>query len=252
MKFTMKRRFLVLLAVLVFVLSSCGDGDAPICSDDKPDTFLYSNLVDDEGQEQLIKLIEHEISRENIDTVLRLIDGFYSVPYNNIVVSGFKESTVSTFSYSEEDAYEHLDNHPDDLIICRTAAFVLLKDSFNFAETTATVDGNKDKNNRHDFFSADDSAHYDLLFSDIDTDNVESSKQLSEKVIENWRSAGIAFPDEDIKLVTVYGSIGGIIQNFHTAVAIYTNECVWLFENTIRYIRISFPVLLMSHKWLIT
>ncbi len=201
--------FLALLAVLVLLFSSCKDG---IYADENPDTFLYSNLVDAEGQKQLVNLVEHGISMENIDTVLRLIDGFYSVPYNNIVASGWKETTISVFAYNEEDAYEHLDNHPDDLIICRTAAFALLKDSFTFTEATTVVDKNKDKNNRHDFFSADDSAHYDLLFSDIDTDNLEPSKQLSEKVIENWQSAGIAFPAGDVKLLTAYGSTGGIYK----------------------------------------
>lgn len=193
--------------------------------------FSYSNLADDESKAEAQALLSNNgIPQENIDLFINLVDDFYSTPYNNTVKSGWKKAVIPLFSYSDKDAADHAAAQPDSIINCRMTAFLIMKDNLSFTNTEFTPTENKDPQSRIHLTDEDDLTHYDLLFSNIKNASVNSSETLAQSIIEHWDTAGIEFPNSKVQLVTAYGASGSTIQNFHTAVAVYDDDCVWLLE----------------------
>lgn len=191
-------------------------------------TFTYSHLMDEEGRTEALSLLRGQnIPEENIDLFFQLVDEFNSVPYPGIVEHGFKRAAIPFFSYNNENGYAHLNaQESGDIISCRTAAFVLLKDSITFEDTGVVPEEQKS-----DFpFAENDLENYSLLFANIEYDGSASSEALAEQLLSYWKRAGISFPENGIQLVTAYGAVSNVFQNFHTAAAIYTDGCVWLIE----------------------
>ena len=84
-------------------------------------------------------LSEANISQENIDQFFTLVDEFNSVPYKGIVEQGWKKAYIPFFSHNNENGFAHLEaQEQKNMINCRSAAFVLLKDHIIFNETNIT------------------------------------------------------------------------------------------------------------------
>ena len=99
--------------------------------------FIYSNLFDNESQNIARSLLEQSgIPRENIELFFEGVDEFYKEPYPNIVQNGFQEKLIPFFSYRDTDAFQHLEAQENNTLVCRMAAFILLKDTFEFGDTT--------------------------------------------------------------------------------------------------------------------
>lgn len=194
-------------------------------------SFTYSNLMDTESQTIAQSLLsEANISQENIDQFFTLVDGFNSVPYKGIVEQGWKKAYIPFFSYNNENGFAHLEaQEQENMINCRSAAFVLLKDHIIFNETNITPDRKLDNNNRFQL-SGEEQLHYDLLFANIENSNTDSSEVLAQKVMEYWDMAGVEFPESRIQFIMAYADTENGIQNFHTGVAIYDDNCIWMLE----------------------
>lgn len=175
-------------------------------------------------------LSEANISQENIDQFFTLVDEFNSVPYKGIVEQGWKKAYIPFFSYNNENGFAHLEaQEQENMINCRSAAFVLLKDHIIFNETNITPDRKLDNNNRFQL-SGEEQLHYDLLFANIENSNTDSSEVLAQKVMEYWDMAGVEFPESRIQFIMAYADTENGIQNFHTGVAIYDDNCIWMLE----------------------
>ena len=194
-------------------------------------SFTYSNLMDNESKATAQSLLSEEnILQENIDLYFTLVDEFNSVPYKGIVEQGWKKAYIPFFSYNNDNGFAHLEaQEQENMINCRSAAFILLKDLVIFNETDITPNRNLDNNNRFQF-SEEEKLHYDLLFAHVENNNTESSEVLAKKVIEYWNMAGVEFPESSIQFVMAYADTENGIQNFHTGIAIYDDDCVWFLE----------------------
>lgn len=194
-------------------------------------TFTYSNLMDDAGKSKAQSLLtQQNIPQENIDLLFCLVDEFNSVPYSGIVEHGWKKAIIPFSSYSNENGFAHLEaQEKDDMINCRSAAFILLKDSIVFGETEIAPAEHEDRQSRYPF-AEEDAMRYDLLFANMESSDVASSEALAEIVLGYWKSAGIQFSENSVQLVTVYGASGNKVQNLHTGTAIDTGDCIWLLE----------------------
>ncbi len=201
-------------------------------TDDNSNTFMYSNLMDDESKLKAQLLLKEEnIPEENIELFFDLVDEFNSVPYHGLVEQGWSQADIQSFLYVDENAYEHLDAQPNqNLISCRNAAFLLLKDNITFEETEIIPEKKYDGPRKLQFATESDILHYDLLFATIDSNGTVSSDSLVKKITEYWNRAGVKFHKGNIQLLMAYADTLSGIQNFHTAVVIYTDECVWLLE----------------------
>ena len=223
---TKRKRVFVVITFLIFCLLV-----TIVYQFVRNNTFEYSNLVDNEGQAELQFMLEtNGIPHENIETLLSLCDEFYSVPYNNVVNNGWNYALIRLFSYNANDANDHLTRQPDNSLTCRMAAFIVLKNDISFGETKIVPAHMKDPASRKNLTYDEDLLHYDLLFSNIENSTVTSTQDLADIVIGYWKNAGITFENESVRLITAYGLSGTTIQNFHTAIAIYNEDGVWLLE----------------------
>lgn len=223
---------LFVLIIIVLLFGQTKNLFTTPSSKDDDNTFVYSNLMDDESKlkaQQLLK--EHNISQENIDIFFDLVDEFNSVPYRGLVEQGWRQADIQSFLYVDENAYEHLDAQPNqDLISCRNAAFLLLKDNITFKETEIIPEKKYDGPRKLQFATESDILHYDLLFATIESNGTASSDSIVKQITEYWGRAGIKFPKGNIQLLMAYADTLSGIQNFHTAIVIYSDECVWLLE----------------------
>jgi len=221
-----KKRIIMLLAVFVIL----GIVVTTYFFIDK-NMFTYSNLVDNDSQGIVRTLLEQSgIPRENIELFFEGIDEFYKDPYPNIVQSGFQEKLIPFFSYRDTDAFQHLEAQENNTLVCRMAAFILLKDTLGFGDTTLLPAEEKDSKSRG-WITETDLLHYDLLFSNIEDYQINSSQEMVRVLTEYWDAAGISFSESaSAKLIMAYGSDGTIIQNFHTAVVIQSDSTIWLLE----------------------
>ena len=192
--------------------------------------FTYTNLAEEETQQQFQAILEDRVPQENIDLLISQINTFNSTPYQGLVESGWKTASIPFHSYRDKDGFTHLDTQPDNLINCRMTAFLLIKSHISFAETEQVPTEKKDPQSRIVLSDKADLLHYDLLYADLDNAGITSSEALVQTLTGYWQEAGISFDDSSIRLITAYGFSGNILQNFHTAVAIYTDDCIWLFE----------------------
>ena len=195
-------------------------------------SFTYTNLAAPDDCELARTLLDGAgITPENTERLLELVEEFYSVPYPSID-GGFERAYIQFFRYSGEDAAQHLDMQPDAYLTCRMAAFILLRDKITFPDSTQrppTLE-EKDHKSRRNLTDSGDLLHYDLLFANLER-TVRSSAELSAAVTEHWEESGIVFPvGEKAGIVTAYGSNGEGVQNFHTAVAVYSGDELWLLE----------------------
>lgn len=224
---TGKRKRLIAAALLALCLIIC------VCIFFTRNTFTYTNLVAVSDRDLARSLLDGAgIARENTDLMLELVDEFYSVPYPGIADGGFRRGCIPFFSYGNGDAARHLDMQPDNSLTCRMAAFILLKDSIGFPDTSERKPGleEKDPKSRAKLTDSADLLHYDLLFSNLKYP-VHSSDELSAAVTEYWEASGIVFPQNaGANIVTAYGATGETIQNFHAAVVIYSGDEIWLLE----------------------
>lgn len=197
----------------------------------KENTFIYSNLMDDESKDTARLLFsEANISQENIDHFFSLVDEFNRVPYKGIVEQRWKKALVPFFHYNDDNGFAHLElQERESLINCRSAAYILLKDHIVFHKTDVKPDRNFDRNNRLQL-AEEENLHYDLLFADIDHGDTDSSEALVDKVVDYWDMAGIEFPENCAQFIMSYADTENGIQNFHTGVAIYDDDCVWFWE----------------------
>ena len=141
-----------------------------------------------------------------------------------------EKAYIPFFSYNNENGFAHLEaQEQENMINCRSAAFVLLKDHIIFNETNITPDRKLDNNNRFQL-SGEEQLHYDLLFANIENSNTDSSEVLAQKVMEYWDMAGVEFPESRIQFIMAYADTENGIQNFHTGVAIYDDNCIWMLE----------------------
>ena len=211
----------VLISLLVATLSLWASNN----------TFTYSNLMDNESKATAHSLLsDANIPQENIELFFTLVDEFNSVPYKGIVEQGWKKAFIPFFSYNNNNGFAHLEaQEQENMIICRSAAYILLKDHIIFNKTDIIPDRNLDNNNRFPF-TEEDKLHYDLLFADIENSNTYSSKAVANKVVDYWNMAGIEFPESYIHFIMAYADTENGIQNFHTGVAIYNDDCVWFLE----------------------
>ena len=198
----------------------------------KRNTFSYTNLVDEADRIQARVLLEEAgISRENIDGLFSLIEAFYQDPYPHLAEQGLQRALIPLFSYRDQDAFDHFDRQPDSSLTCRMAAFLLLKDSIRFPDVLPTAPEEKDPMSQRCLAAEQDRLRYNLLFANVEGQAVRSSEDLATGVSDYWSEVGIDFSGGvKAKLLTVYGSDGGEIQNFHTAVAISSGEEIWLLE----------------------
>lgn len=198
----------------------------------KRNTFAYTNLVGEADRIQARVLLEEEgIPRENIDDLFSLIEAFYQDPYPHLAEQGLQRALIPLFSYRDQDAIDHFDRQPDSSLTCRMAAFLLLKDSIRFPDILPTAPEEKDPMSQRCLSAERDRLRYNLLFANVEGQVVRSSEELAAAVSNYWSEAGIDFPNGvKANLLTVYGSDGGEIQNFHTAVAVSSGEEVWLLE----------------------
>lgn len=193
--------------------------------------FTYSNLADDDSQLLVQALLrDNGIPQENIDLLLSQINTFYSTPYKGITEEGWENGSIPFFSYRDKDGFAHMDTQPEIRVNCRMTAFVLLKDQVVFEETALSPAEEKDTMSRTVLTDELDLRHYDLLFSNLEDSIVDSSEAMAERVGEYWKNSGIRFMNSNVKFIMAYGSSGQLTQNFHTAVAIYGDDCVWLLE----------------------
>ena len=211
----------VLISLLVATLSLWASNN----------TFTYSNLMDNESKATAHSLLsDANIPQENIELFFTLVDEFNSVPYKGIVEQGWKKAFIPFFSYNNNNGFAHLEaQEQENMIICRLAAYILLKDHIIFNKTDVKPDRNLDNNNRLQL-TEEENLHYDLLFAHIDNSNTDSSEALVDKVVDYWNMAGIKFPESCIQFVMVYADTENGIQNFHTGIAIYDDDCVWFLE----------------------
>lgn len=193
--------------------------------------FSYSNLFDNDSQNIARSLLEQSgIPHENIELFFEGVDEFYKDPYPDIVKSGFQEKLIPFFSYRDTDAFQHLEAQENNTLVCRMVAFILLKDTLGFGDTSLPPAEEKDGNSRR-WVTKTDLQHYDLLFSNIEDHQINSSEEMIRALTEYWDAAGVSFPKSgDAKLIMAYGSDGTLIQNFHTAVVIQSDSKIWLLE----------------------
>jgi len=127
-------------------------------------------------------LSDANIPQENIELFFTLVDEFNSVPYKGIVEQGWKKAFIPFFSYNNNNGFAHLEaQEQENMIICRSAAYILLKDHIIFNKTDIIPDRNLDNNNRFPF-TEEDKLHYDLLFANIENSNTYSSKAVVNKL----------------------------------------------------------------------
>lgn len=195
-------------------------------------TFTYTNLVGEADRIQARVLLEEAgIPRENIDGFFSLIEAFYQDPYPHLAKQGLQRALIPFFSYRDQDAFDHFDRQPDSSLTCRMAAFLLLKDSIRFPDILPTAPEEKDPMSHRCLAAEQDRLRYNLLFANVEGEAVRSSEELAAAVSNYWSEAEIDFSSGvKANLLTAYGSDGGEIQNFHTAVAISSGEEVWLLQ----------------------
>ena len=220
-----RRTFLIIGFVLISLLI------ATLSLWARNNTFTYSNLMDNESKATAHSLLsDANIPQENIELFFTLVDEFNSVPYKGIVEQGWVKAFIPFFSYNNNNGFAHLEaQEQENMINCRSAAYILLKDHIIFNKTDVKPDRNLDNNNRLQL-TEEENLHYDLLFAHIDNSNTDSSEALVDKVIDYWNMAGIKFPESCIRFVMAYADTENGIQNFHTGIAIYDDDCVWLLE----------------------
>lgn len=194
-------------------------------------TFTYSNLADEESKAEAKAILRaHHVSQESIDLLFGLAEEYNGVPYDGLVQSGRKKAVIPFFSYDVKNGFAHLEaQERESMINCRSTAFLLLKESLRFAETEIVPDTAFDADNRYAFAEAD-LEHYALLFGGLDRTHAASSDDLAEKVLAYWEAAGIVFPEGGIHLLMAYADMQNGIQNMHTGVVVYADDCVWLLE----------------------
>ena len=220
-----KKRFLLCILGAILILAS-----AVFLLVWGSNTFTYSNLYDNDSQTVFRTLfLERGVPEQNIRNVLSQTDTFYSTPFRGLVTEGWKKASIPFFSYRNEDGFAHLDTQPDNLINCRMTAFQIIKDSISFGETTLSVKEEKDVRSRKLLTDPDDLLHYDLLFADLENPGIASSDELVQLFTDYWKDARIQFKGS-ICLIMANGASSGILQNFHTAIAVYEEDCIWLFE----------------------
>ncbi|MDU6263665.1 MAG: DUF4300 family protein [Anaerocolumna aminovalerica] len=155
-----KKRIIILLTVFVIL----GIVVTTYFFIDK-NIFTYSNLVNNDSQSIARSLLEQSgISRENIELFFEGVDEFYKEPYPNIIQSGFQEKMIPFFSYRDTDAFQHLETQENNTLVCRMAAFILLKDTLGFADTTLPPAEEKDSNSRHWITETD---YYTMTFCSV-------------------------------------------------------------------------------------
>ena len=192
--------------------------------------FRYSNLADAASQKQARSLLQQAgVPNDDADAFFELVDAFYRVPYEGILQSGWDKASVRTFSYDDEAAFDHYDKSGCS-IVCRTAAFVLTRDSLLFGDTDLPMAAELDPGSRMYLADAGDRLHYDRLFALQPADGAETSEDVWETLRTYWDDADIGFGDGMAQLVNVYGLTGDKIQNLHAAVALYGEDGVWLLE----------------------
>lgn len=207
----------IVSAVLLFVWAS--------------NTFTYSNLYDPDSQSYFQQLLlENGISKENIDQVLSQVDTFNRIPYRGLVTEGWQKASIPFFSYRNEDGFTHLDLQPDNLINCRMTAFQIVREVIKFENVQGASQEEIDPRSRAVLNDPNDLRHYDTLFCTLENPGISSSEEMIALFTNYWAEAGIHFDDSNIRLMMANGASGGILQNFHSAVAIYEENCIWLFE----------------------
>ena len=141
----------VLISLLVATLSLWASNN----------TFTYSNLMDNESKATAHSLLsDANIPQENIELFFTLVDEFNSVPYKGIVEQGWKKAFIPFFSYNNNNGFAHLEaQEQENMINCRSAAYILLKDHIIFNKTDIIPDRNLDNNNRFPF-TEEDKLHY--------------------------------------------------------------------------------------------
>lgn len=193
-------------------------------------SFQYSNLVDETTQQQARSLLaQAKVPGEAVDDFFDLVDQFYRVPYEGILQSGWAKTSVRTFSYDDEAAFEHYDKS-DCSIVCRTAAYLLTRHAVVFGSTGSSPVEEKDPMSRQYLADDGDRMRYDQLFASLPAGGAETSEAVWGRLEAYWEHAGIRFRDGTAQLVNVYGMTGDEIQNLHAAVALYGEAGVWLLE----------------------
>lgn len=94
---------------------------------------------------------------------MELVDEFNSVPYDSIVMNGWKRAVIPFFSYDNEARFKHLDVQPE-RTNCRMSAFILMKDSVTFRDTEIALSEIKDPQSRRPLTDEKDLQHYDRLY----------------------------------------------------------------------------------------
>lgn len=197
-------------------------------------TFTYSNLADAKSRQTAQQLLRGQgVGEESLERFFEQVDAFNAVPYAGLVESGWKKALAPFFAYDDAAGFSHLDHQQtDERVGCRAAAFLLMRDVIAFTEPesgTASA-GRKDEMQTQRLFSQREQENYDRLYADVAYHGGETAEELAAQLTDYWQQAGIAFPSGEIQLVTAYGVASDIFQNFHTAVAVDTEDGVWLIE----------------------
>lgn len=192
-------------------------------------SFRYSNLVDNVSQQQARSLLaQAKVPEDDTDAFFALVDEFYRVPYEGLVASGWKKTTVRKASYDEGAAFAHFDES-NCSILCRQAAFLLTRYGITFGDTSLPPAAEKDQSSQ--FLPEPlEQQHYNRLFSNLPADGAVTSEEIWEVLNGYWKEANVDFRGDAAQLVGVYGLTGDKIQNLHAAVALYGEDGVWLLE----------------------
>ncbi len=202
----MKKLSVILILAFSILLTGCNN--KPIeNSQEVKESLTYSNLVDEESQDEVRKAMESVgISEENIKSFFYEVDTFNStVEGKTLVNSGF--TTIDSFE-PDYDLISMMDmwdaNNP--MFIgynCRLTTFDLMKDLISIGKPDIensdwlVFDYNAIEYNPKDLFNEVELDQYKTLFASIPAEDTKDISIHLKNVQEDWANKKIQFPNKD-------------------------------------------------------
>lgn len=206
----MKKKWVLLLALIVFILGGC-------TSKQEVELFEYSNLVDSNSQKKIMSMLSQSgVSDNSIELFFSFVDEFYKAHYEGVVKKDFVEKPIHDFTheiFSIEENTEHWrklgfdDNALD--INCRVAAFTLTEEFVYLKDGDVKpleiIDNTLlDKHYLLDY-KKEEKEKYALLFNDMFVGIDKNKTEVAEEIIKNWRNSGVIFgKDAPLRLINVF------------------------------------------------
>lgn len=219
----MKKSAALLLAMIILVSALCGCSKNglneikiafPGIEEPQSGYFIHSNLADEDSLSAVISLLEKAgVSEERVKVFGDSVQFFNNSIDKSLLTNGFEATDFSEEFYDPyalQDMW--LEKNPDfSGYNCRITAFSLFGDYVDIAENAEIRDSELfiDKESLEikpdALFSENDMERFCALFSVVPTENTKDITVHAEKIIEDFKSRGISFKENDnMSLITMW------------------------------------------------